>query len=126
MIAEKDFHRAISLERKRTEHTRKPFLLMLLDVGRRIPSEEDGKIPETILSALAGFTSDTDVTGWYKNNSVLGVIRTEFGSDDRNVILRTMMTGVSETLRKNLSEQQLDQTCISFHLFPEEWNQTLG
>jgi hypothetical protein len=80
MIAEEDFQRVIMRERKRTERTRKPFLLMLLDMGGGCtPSEKDGKIPETVLSALPGFTSDTDVTAWYKNDSVLGVYAQNLG-----------------------------------------------
>ena len=47
---------------------------------------------------------------------------TEFGAEDRNTILSTMMTRVSETLRNNLSSQQFGLISISFHLFPEEWN----
>jgi hypothetical protein len=115
MLAEKEFHRVISLERKRTEHTRKPFLLMLVDMGGRGPFEKAEL-------ALSGFTRDSDVTGWYKNNSVLGVMFTEFASDDRDTVLSTMMTRLSETLRKNLSAQQFSEMQISFHLFPEEWN----
>jgi hypothetical protein len=122
MITEENFHRVIMLERKNTERTRKPFLLMLLDMGACTPSEKDGKIPEAVLSALSGFTSDTDVVGWYKNDSVLGVLCTEFGSDDRDAILSNMMTRASETLRKNLNAQQFSQMSIAFHLFPEEWN----
>jgi hypothetical protein len=123
MIAEEEFHRVISLERKRTERTRKPFLLMLLDTDDSIPSDKNRKLLEKMLAALSGSTRDTDVTGWYKNDSVLGVICTEFGFDDRNTILSTMLTRVSEALSKNLSQRQFNQTCISFHLFPEEWNQ---
>ena len=47
---------------------------------------------------------------------------TEFGADDRNTILTTLMTRVSETLRNNLSAQHFNRISISFHLFPEEWN----
>jgi lipopolysaccharide/colanic/teichoic acid biosynthesis glycosyltransferase len=50
---------------------------------------------------------------------------TEFGAEDRNSILSTMMTRVSETLRDNLSSQQFGLISISFHLFPEEWNQDI-
>jgi hypothetical protein len=122
MLAEKEFHRVISLERKRTEHTRKPFLLMLLDMGGRTLSEENGKVLEKMLAALSGFTRDSAVTGWYKNNSVLGVMFAEFASDDRDTVLSTMMTRLSETLRENLSQEQFSEMSISFHLFPEEWN----
>ncbi len=122
ILNEGAFHRMISLERKRTERSRKPFLLMLLDMGNGLRSDNNNKALDTILLALSLSTRETDVTGWYKNNSVVGVMFTEFGVEDRNTILSTMMTRVSETLRNNLSSQQFGLISISFHLFPEEWN----
>jgi exopolysaccharide biosynthesis polyprenyl glycosylphosphotransferase len=122
VLNEVAFHRMISLERKRTERSRKPFLLMLLDMGNGLRSDRNGKALDKILSALSLSTRETDVTGWYKSNSVVGVMFTEFGAEDRNSILSTMMTRVSETLRNNLSSQQFGLISISFHLFPEEWN----
>ncbi|HXM62338.1 MAG TPA: sugar transferase [Terriglobales bacterium] len=122
ILNEGAFHRMISLERKRTERSRKPFLLMLLDMGNSLRSDKNEKALDKILLALSLSTRETDVTGWYKNNSVVGVMFTEFGAEDRNTILSTMMTRVSETLRNNLSSQQFGLISISFHLFPEEWN----
>jgi len=125
VLNEGAFHRMISLERKRTERSRKPFLLMLLDMGNGLRSDRNGKALDKILSALSLSTRETDVTGWYKSNSVVGVMFTEFGAEDRNSILSTMMTRISETLRNNLSSQQFGLISISFHLFPEEWNQDM-
>jgi exopolysaccharide biosynthesis polyprenyl glycosylphosphotransferase len=122
VLDEEAFHRMISLERKRTERSRKPFLLMLLDMGNGPQPDNHGKALDKILPALSLTTRETDVTGWYKNDEVVGVMFTEFGADDRNTILSTLMTRVSETLRDNLSAQQFNQISISFHLFPEEWN----
>jgi lipopolysaccharide/colanic/teichoic acid biosynthesis glycosyltransferase len=122
ILNEEAFHRMISLERKRTERSRKPFLLMLLDMGDSLRSEKNEKALDKILSALSLTTRETDFTGWYKKNSVVGVMFTEFGVEDRNAIPSTMMTRVSETLRNNLSSQQFGLISISFHLFPEEWN----
>ena len=126
ILNEGAFHRMISLERKRTERSRKPFLLMLLDMGDGLRSDNNEKALDKILSALSLSTRETDVTGWYKNNAVVGVMFTEFGADDRNTILTTLMTRVSETLRNNLSSQQFNQISISFHLFPEEWNHDIS
>jgi len=122
ILNEGAFHRMISLERKRTERSRKPFLLMLLDMGSGLRSDNNNKALDKILLALSLSTRETDITGWYKNTSVVGVMFTEFGDEDRNTILSTMMTRVSETLRNNLSSQQFGLISISFHLFPEEWN----
>ena len=122
VLNEGAFHRMISLERKRTERSGKPFLLMLLDMGNSLRSDKNGKALDRILSALSLSTRETDVTGWYRSNEVVGVMFTEFGADDRNAILSTMMTRVSETLRNNLNSQQFGLISIEFHLFPEEWN----
>lgn len=121
-MTDKDFQRIFTLERRRAERSRRPFLLLLLDMGECIPCEKNGKVLEKILVVLSGSTRDTDVTGWYKNNSVLGVMFTEVGSKDPNTLLSTLTTRVGDTLRKNLSDQQFDQACISFHSFPEELN----
>ena len=122
VLNESAFHRVISLERKRSERSRKPFLLMLLDMGDGLYSDNNEKALDKVLSALSLSTRETDVTGWYKKDAVVGVMFTEFGEDDRKTILTTLMTRVSETLRTNLSSHQFNQISISFHLFPEEWN----
>jgi lipopolysaccharide/colanic/teichoic acid biosynthesis glycosyltransferase len=125
VLSEKAFERQISLERKRSERSGKPFLLMKLELENGLRSDNKGKAWDKILSALSQSTRETDVTGWCKNNSVVGVLFTEFGGEDRNSILSTMITRVSGTLRKGLSAQQFGLISISFHLFPEEWNQDI-
>jgi lipopolysaccharide/colanic/teichoic acid biosynthesis glycosyltransferase len=125
VLDEESFHRTISLERKRTERSRKPFLLMLLDMANCLPSDKDGKILGKILSALSLATRETDVTGWYANHSVVGVMFTEIAIDGRGAILSTMMSRVSETLRSNLSLEQFNRISISFHLFPEDWDHNI-
>ena len=112
----------ISLERKRSERSRKPFLLMLVDMGGYVPSERTTKVLASILSALSVSTRETDVTGWYKHNRVVGVMFTEIGLEDRASVLGTMITRVSETLKSTLSFEQFNQVSLSFHLFPEDWD----
>ena len=117
------FRRMISLERKRSERSRKPFMLMLLDMGDRLPPEKNGKAMEKVLAALSLTTRETDVTGWYTDHSVVGVMFTEIGFEDRSATLSTMITRVSDTLRNNLTFEQFNQITISFHVFPEDWDQ---
>ena len=113
----------IALERKRTERSRKPVLLMLLDAGNSLPFDKNGRVLSNIVSALSLSTRDTDVTGWYKGQSVVGVMFTEISMDDHGAILGTMMNRVSQTLRNNLSLEKFSQISISLHVFPEDWNQ---
>jgi len=122
VLNEKAFHRMISLERKRTERSRKPFMLMLLEMRDGLRFDNSEKDLDKILSVLSLSRRETDVTGWYKDTSIVGVMFTEFGLEERGTILTTLMTRVSEALRRNLSPQQFSQITLSFHLFPEEWN----
>jgi lipopolysaccharide/colanic/teichoic acid biosynthesis glycosyltransferase len=120
-LNEQSFHRMIALERKRTERSQKPFLLMLLDTGNGLPSRENENALK-VLSALSVSTRETDVTGWYKSNSVVGVMFTEISGEDRPAIVRVMLARVNATLRSILSDEQFNKISISVHLFPEDWD----
>ena len=122
----KSFHRIIALERKRTERSRKPFLLMLLDTSNGLPTPEDGKLLDEILHLLAAATRETDVTGWYKSNLVGGVMFTEISNQERNSIMSTMLARVSAILRVCLSIEQSNRISISCHLFPEDWDRDIS
>ena len=116
------FRRMITLERKRSERSRKPFMLLLLDMGDRLPSEKNGKTLSKILAALSGSTRDTDVTGWYANNCVVGVMFTEIATGDSSSVPSTIIARVTETLRKNLTLEQFNRVSLAFHVFPEDWD----
>jgi len=65
VLSEEAFRRMISLERKRSERTQRPFALLLMDTGRILPTEKNGRVLLDILSALQTATRETDVMGWY-------------------------------------------------------------
>lgn len=115
------FRRMIALERKRSERSRKPFMLLLVDMGKYLSTEKNGKTLERILATLALSSRETDITGWYANDNVLGVLFTEIASDSSS-IPATIITRVTETLRKNLTAEQFAELSLSFHVFPEDWD----
>jgi len=115
------FRRMIALERKRSERSRKPFMLLLLDMGDR-PSERNGRILGTILSVLSLATRETDVTGWYTNDSVVGVMFTEIAVNDKSSIPGAILARVTDTLRNHLAFEQFNRVSVSFHVFPEDWD----
>ena len=120
------FQRMISIERKRTERSRKPFLLMLLDTGTCQGREKNGNALDSIVSALLASIRETDVTGWYKNRATVGVLFTELAIDEKNSILGTMQTRVNTTLQGKLTLDQFNQIGVSFHLFPDDWDDDIS
>lgn len=122
VLTEEAFEHMIAIERKRTERTKKPFLLMLLEAGSSQGSKKNGRSLDSILSVLLSSTRETDVVGWSKTDAVVGVIFTGLTNDKENPILSTMLSRVSATLRDNLTLEQFNQVSISFHLYPDDWD----
>ena len=121
-LNQESFHRLISLERRRTERSRKPFLLMLLDMGDHLPSATNERYLAKLQTALSVSTRETDVVGWYQSDRIVGVMFTEICLEDRNTIVSTMISRLSEILREHLSLEQFNRVGISFHVFPEDWD----
>ncbi|MGC2270871.1 MAG: hypothetical protein WA539_02750, partial [Candidatus Sulfotelmatobacter sp.] len=122
ILSEKAFHRQISLERRRTERSAKPFLLMLVDIGDDQPSESNWKTLERVLASFAGVARATDVIGWYKSDCVAGVMLTEIGLTNRESIPKPLIARFNDVLNRNLSAAEFNQLNISFHVFPENWD----
>ena len=108
------------MERKRTERSRKPFLLLLLDAGKLL--QTDHVLPN-IVAALSAATRETDVSGWYEENSVLGALFTELRETNKSAALDSIRAKVTASLHNRLEVEQVKQILVSFHLFPEDWNQ---
>jgi lipopolysaccharide/colanic/teichoic acid biosynthesis glycosyltransferase len=122
LLDEQTFERMILCERKRSERSGKPFLLMLVESGFNNSSGREEQLLLAIVSALATSTRDTDVKGWQKVGHVVGVIFTEIGDADQPTIVATMLTRVSDALRDVLSADQFSRIGVSFHAFPTHYD----
>jgi len=114
------FKRLLSLERKRSERSRKQFALMLVDTGKLLQAEDNTKVLKEIVGVLFSTTRETDVRGWYRNDSVIGVILTEIAASDIDASLNSIFSKVTTALRKNLNTVQMNEIHLSFHVFPDD------
>jgi len=120
LISEELFTNLLSLERKRSERSRKQFVLMLVDAELLLRTDHRGVALEQMTAALSSSTRETDVRGWYREDSVLGVILTEFGSADMCSALNAIFCKVNSALRATLGTGQMNEIHISFHVFPDD------
>ncbi len=122
VLTEEAFRRRIAIERKRTERSREPFLLMLLEAG----SAQNGTAAEQTLDGIVGAmqssTRETDVVGWYKDGNTVGVMFTGLVVSDRNSVLCTILGRVSSALQQEVSMERFNQIAFSFHFFPDDWD----
>jgi lipopolysaccharide/colanic/teichoic acid biosynthesis glycosyltransferase len=117
---EEAFHANLTLERRRAERCRKPFVLMLLDAHH-----ENGTAKSILQVALAGMTSfvrETDALGWYRDGVILGIVFTEVGDHSRDLIADALRTKVGNRLREQLGPETAAKIVISLHIFPEHWD----
>jgi lipopolysaccharide/colanic/teichoic acid biosynthesis glycosyltransferase len=113
----------IAIERKRTERTKAPFLLMLIETDAKPGSQKHASALAAISSALLSSSRDTDLIGWYKSGAVLGTIYTGLISCEKSSIYTTFLSKVNNSLRDNLTDEQFQLVKISFHLFPDDWSE---
>jgi lipopolysaccharide/colanic/teichoic acid biosynthesis glycosyltransferase len=122
VLYEGTFKRMIAVERKRTERSGEPFLLMLLEAGNLQSLEKNEKALNNIMSVLPLSIRDTDIIGWYKDRTTVGVMFTGLARKDKNSILSVILSKVSTTLRDQLKPDQFNQVSISLHFFPDDWD----
>src|SRR5437762_2595591 len=120
LLPEVMFLRALSLERKRAERSRKLFVLMLLEPVQPTSNGNGHSAFSKTVSAISSSIRETDVAGWYKERSALGVIFAELGTADKTSILKTLRAKVTAALQSSLRAEELSHVRMSFHCFPDD------
>jgi lipopolysaccharide/colanic/teichoic acid biosynthesis glycosyltransferase len=124
VLSEGVFKRLIALERKRSERSKEPFLLMLMEAVDSPSSETREEILNHIASALLSAARETDLIGWYKDRTTVGVMYLGLAIIDKESILNSILFRVKAVLKEALAFEQYKQITISFHFFPDEWDQS--
>jgi exopolysaccharide biosynthesis polyprenyl glycosylphosphotransferase len=120
LVPEEMFTRALALERKRSQRSRQRFVLMLVDTGSLLQSDQREPVLGAIIKAIATSTRETDLWGWYKKDMVIGVVCTEIGEAGMDSILSALHSRVTDALRNDLNLEQMNVIHISFHVFPDD------
>jgi exopolysaccharide biosynthesis polyprenyl glycosylphosphotransferase len=109
------FQEILYLERKRRERSGRPMLVMLFDV-MRVPERDKNALVKELAHALFSLTRETDIKGWYSEDSVVGLIFTEMNKFDKATMLKKIRSGLAVAL----SPAQMEQIEISLHVFPRD------
>jgi lipopolysaccharide/colanic/teichoic acid biosynthesis glycosyltransferase len=123
ILRQDTLHAMLTLERRRAERSRKPFVLMLLD-SSAVPKNGSGaKFIEQLTSVVCDATRETDLVGWYEEGSILAVIYTEISLEGKNPITEVLHSKVVAALRENLDHRLTPKLVVTVHLFPESWDE---
>jgi lipopolysaccharide/colanic/teichoic acid biosynthesis glycosyltransferase len=120
VLVENVFHSMLTLERRRAERSRKPFVLMLIDANLENGAAE--QILRQAVDIVVVSKRETDLVGWYKQGAILGVIFTEVNLDGELPITETLRTKIGTALVKHMGRDRASRIAISLHIFPESWD----
>lgn len=124
-LPESAFRCLLSQERKRSERSRKSFLLML--VRHTALQRNNGKPPlERIVRLLGGLIRETDTLGWFESKTALGVIFSELGTAELSSSVATIESKTRAAFRRTLSANQAEAFQISFYSYPQSWKTGCG
>jgi hypothetical protein len=116
-IDEPDFKEMLNLELKRSQRSKKSLLLMCLDLSGLIKpnfaNERRG-----LLKTFATGIRETDVPGWYKRGSIVGILFTEIESTSPTV-RETLYRRVMSRLVSQIDPGALLEIKVTFLMYPE-------
>ena len=122
ILDENTFQKILCWERKRAERSCRRFLLMLVNLEALCTQRPQGKTARKIESILSQSTRETDATGWYSHNAILGVIFTELGDGSVETFAELIRSRMSRSLEARIAPGELSRIHISFHCFPSRWS----
>lgn len=120
-VSEEEFRRMLCRERKRSERSRKHLLLMLVDCKRTTGRNADQPLLEKVAGVVAAEIRETDLSGWFESETVVGAIFTELGDAEASSAIQTIETKISAGLHKSFKRDQVDKLQIAFYAFPDSW-----
>ena len=119
--SEEEFALMVLQERRRTDRSGKPFLLMLLDVEKSLRNDARGTLLRRICQSVASSIRDTDGQGWHKHQSVIGVLFTELNINGPIPVIEVIHSKIVSALASRLTTEELGQISFRLHLYPDHW-----
>ncbi len=120
--AEDAFRQSLSLEKRRTERSGKPFILMLLDL-KDFKRDRTAKreVVEKVVRYLLTMTRETDIKGWHEFDSVIGTVFTEVDDVDRDVgaTQAELHKKFEKNLGRTLEADLLSRLRVTWHVYPD-------
>jgi len=125
-LREETFRAMLALERRRAERSRRPFVLMLFDTTAVGAGRKGAAFLRQLESVVAGAIRESDLIGWYKEETVLAVIFTEVTTDENCSVAEVLLAKAVKTLQANLEWAVAGKLVLSVHIFPENRDSGCG
>jgi lipopolysaccharide/colanic/teichoic acid biosynthesis glycosyltransferase len=119
-LAQAAFRRLLCHERKRSERSRKSFLLML--IRHKDPKVNAEQVTlGRVVRPLGTLIRETDTLGWFESDHTLGVIFTELGDAELGAAVQSIESKVLAALHRALNANYVKNLEISIYSYPQSW-----
>jgi len=108
---------ALSLERQRCDRAGSMLLLALISL-EDLSESEHGAITDKVVAAVRPVPRGTDVLGWYREGSTVGIIFANQNDKSMEVAESKIRERLQQALAAKLSAEALAQLKISYHVYP--------
>ena len=126
LLSEDAFVSMLYLERRRAERADNRFVLVLVDVTKNVNGFAKDRTIQKLTKALTEATRETDIIGWYVENSLIGIIGTELGDASNEQIQQKFLERLRNIFEAKMGWEKCSSISVSFHFFPEEFDKGSG
>src|SRR5215472_1157288 len=120
VLDEDAFVSMLYLERRRAERADKRYFLVLVDVRDALSGMDATRTSARLTQTVCGITRETDIVGWYLQNTLIGIIGTEVGQASSQEIRQVMSEKFRKAFSAVLGPERASLVFVSFHFFPED------
>jgi len=117
VLEEAAFARCLYLERRRAERNGRRMLLILMDGTAFAEGAGRAAVFHLISERLPETLRDTDVLGWHKNESILGLLLPNLELADE-ALIRTLVGKITALLQDALGPALAARMQLTAHVFP--------
>lgn len=121
ILSEESFEKALVLERKRSERSRDPFILVCIDVSllRGETGQVDPVLRDSLFSLMLCTFRETDIVGWYRRDHTAAALLTELGDGAMSEVPSIILGKVRHCLDCRLPEDVAEKVTVSAVSFPD-------
>jgi len=118
---EQTFLYFLAIERKRSERSGRPFLLLLVDLKEQegASARLESMVAPKLFSALWLCLRETDCVGWYREERVAGAVLTGLGDEPPSEVCRLVGQRVSGVLSEGLPSNVTRRLRVRVYQQPE-------
>jgi hypothetical protein len=114
------FRYFLDIERKRSESSERPFLLLLIDLKKQAAADAhlDAEVAAKLFAALAPALRETDFVGWYHEGRVAGAVLTQHAGPGVTDVPEVISQRIAKALGQHLPSAVARRLQVRVFLIP--------